>query len=62
MALYNEKYGTLPADDLPEGSYQVAGPLIFLENLAKKLPEYKPKLDEIIKAEEQGFDIWKDFF
>lgn len=61
MALYNEKYGTLPADDLPEGSYQVAGPLIFLENLAKKLPEYKPKLDEIIKAEEQGFDIWKDF-
>lgn len=61
MALYNEKHGTLPADDLPEGSYQVAGPLIFLENLAKKLPEYKPKLDEIIKAEEQGFDIWKDF-
>lgn len=61
MALYNEKYGTLPADDLPEGSYQVAGPLIFLGNLAKKLPEYKPKLDEIIKAEEQGFDIWKDF-
>ena len=61
MALYNEKYGTLPADDLPEGSYQVAGPLIFLKNLAKKLPEYKPKLDEIIKAEEQGFDIWKDF-
>ena len=61
MALYNEKHGTLPADDLPEGSYQVAGPLIFLGNLAKKLPEYKPKLDEIIKAEEQGFDIWKDF-
>ena len=62
MALYEDKkYGSLTADDLPEGSYQVAGPLIFLENLAKKLPEYKPKLDEIIKAEEQGFDIWKDF-
>ena len=62
MALYEDKkYGSLTADDLPEGSYQVAGPLIFLKNLAQKLPEYKPKLDEIIKAEEQGFDIWKDF-
>ena len=61
MALYNEKYGILPTDDLPEGSYDVAGPLIFLENLAKKIPEYKPKLDEVIKAEKKGFDIWKDF-
>ena len=62
MALYeNKKYGSLTADDLPEGSYQVAGPLIFLKNLANKLPEYKPKLDEVIKAEDEGFDIWKDF-
>tara|TARA_R110000782_G_scaffold85884_1_gene166862 strand:- start:27 stop:923 length:897 start_codon:yes stop_codon:yes gene_type:complete len=62
MALYEDKkYGSLTADDLPEGSYQVAGPLIFLKNLANKLPEYKPKLDEVIKAEDEGFDIWKDF-
>jgi len=62
MALYEDKrYGTLPTDDLPDGSYEVAGPLIFLKNLAKKLPEYKPKLDQVIKAEDEGFDIWDMF-
>ena len=62
MALDDRKeYGALPSADLPEGSYDVAGPLIFLINLAKKLPKYKPKLDQVIKAEDEGFDIWDMF-
>ena len=62
MALDDRKeYGALPSADLPEGSYDVAGPLIFLNSLAKKLPKYKPKLDQVIKAEDEGFDIWDMF-
>ena len=62
MALDDRKeYGALPPADLPEGSYDVAGPLVFLKNLAKKNPEYLTKLDKIVKAEDEGFDIWDLF-
>ena len=37
MALDDRKeYGVLPTDGLPEGSYDVAGPIVFLNSLAKK--------------------------
>jgi|TARA_B100001093_G_scaffold472188_1_gene495119 hypothetical protein len=60
MALDDRKeYGVLPTDGLPEGSYDVAGPLVFLNSLAKKVPSYKQFLDDVKVAENQGFDIWE---
>lgn len=56
-----KKYGALPPPDLPEGSYDVAGPLVFLNSLARKVPSYKPILDDVIAAENKGFDIWDTF-
>ena len=62
MALDDRKeYGALPTDGLPEGSYDVAGPLVFLNSLAKKVPSYKKFLDDVVTAEDQGFDIWDMF-
>lgn len=60
MALDDRKeYGVLPTDGLPEGSYDVAGPIVFLNSLAKKVPSYKQFLDDVKVAEDQGFDIWE---